>query len=113
MVIMPEAQQTIDSDEVEEALPDSWWAENDGDQCVYAYSGDNVPGDPDMTASATIEVKSGEIWRASWLTPNPMRGGLHEPTDGRNGTKERCIEWIAEKAEVFGDGQEGDDEEGH
>lgn len=94
---MPEMTETIDADEVEQQLPAGWWAENDGDTCVYAYAGEKGATPAETPASATIEAVGNEMWNAQWNVLSDITG-FHEPADDVTGAKERVVEWVAEKA---------------
>lgn len=87
------SKKTIDADEVESELPAGWWAENDGDHCVHAYSGRGA----DIDASVTIDAASGGLFTATWNEPGA--GRLHGPVDSKSGLKERAVQWVAERAE--------------
>lgn len=98
---MTDAGEAIDATEVQERLPDGWCVENDSDLAVYGYADGHAPANfPDpaaLRASFGIRRES-DLWTAIWLEPNEECGGRHKPVDRVTGIKERCIEWVLEKA---------------
>lgn len=89
----------ITAREVEAELPDHWWAENDGDDTVYAYAGHGEP--EDVPASLTFEAREsedGDVWvEATWQEPTGS-SGWHSPVDTTSGMKASVIDFVARKA---------------
>lgn len=99
---MTDPDEPIDIELVRSRLPSGWTVESDGERAIYGYPFDaetaTFPDPAELLASFGIR-QTGELWTAVWLEPNARRGGRHEPTDHVTGLKERCIEWVSEKAD--------------
>ena len=91
----------IGADEVQRRLPHGWRVENDGEGAVYGYADGDAPrGFPNTDGiPACFSVRKGDdLWAATWKGPHKLDDELDELSDRIHGTKERCIEWVAKKA---------------
>jgi len=91
---------SISAVKIRQRLPDGWRVSNDGGTVVYGYARGHA--DPDFPMPVEIPASFGireteDLWTATWQEPNES-SGHHELTDQAKGTKERCIEWVVEKA---------------
>jgi len=91
---------SIGAPEVRRRLHDSWRVSNDGETVVYGYARGHA--DPDFPMPVEIPAsfgirKTDDLWTATWQEPNEA-SGHHELADQAEGTKERCIEWVVERA---------------
>jgi hypothetical protein len=98
---MTEDRGRIDPDALERRLPDRWGVSTKFG-AVYGHaetldSGDVDPG-ADPTAGFAIQPAEGSLWRASWRPPVGPGHGVLTVSDQITGTKERCVEWVVEKA---------------
>jgi hypothetical protein len=92
---------SIRADELQDALPDGWRAEQNGDG-VHAYPVDNkgMPREPeDAPASFGIEPCDGRLFTATMSVPSDKRGGFHDLKESTRGLKERCVRWVADRAD--------------
>jgi hypothetical protein len=96
---MPEGGAGLDAASVEARLPDGWRVEEtDGGVRGYADRSSEPGADASESVGSFRIRHAGGLWAASWRQKSATscrRGG----TDDRViGVKERCVEWIVEKA---------------
>lgn len=98
---MTEGGEVIDVEKVRVRLPDGWRVENDGEGVVYGYADDhasmNFSSSSEVPASFAIQEKE-DLWVATWKDSHELGDGLHGLSDCTRGVRERCIEWVVEKA---------------
>lgn len=99
---MTDPSESIDANAVRSRLPDGWTVDVDGDRLIFGYATDHeldeFPDPGAIPASFGIR-REDELWTAVWLEADESQGGRHYLVDQATGVKERCIEWVGEKAD--------------
>lgn len=97
---MTEMDGAIKAAELRTRLPDGWRIEGNGSG-VYGYADESktaeVQGSGKVPACFCI-CPDGSLWRAVWKVPHELGDNLHSVSDQVTGTRERCVEWVAQKA---------------
>lgn len=98
---MTEGRGRIDPDVFQRRLPDGWTVTEDAGS-VYGRTETTDPDGaaPDVapTPGFAIRPVKGYLWRASWCPPASAGRGAAPATERVTGIRERCVEWVVEKA---------------
>lgn len=99
---MPDAHAGVDADRLASRLPAVWRVEDDG-AGVYGYADGRHPTDRLIRANGEVPAcfsirPAGELWVATWKAPHPLHGDPGPAAEQVTGIKERCVEWIVERA---------------
>ena len=102
------SDSTLESETVQEQIPNRWRVEDDGDSAVYGYADGysevdlaNLPWVP--AAFAIRKADNNRLWEATWKSPHELGDDIDELSEHIHGTRERCVEWIAGKARSLGE----------
>lgn len=99
---MPDARAAVDAEQLASRLPAVWRVEDDG-AGVYGYADGRQPTDRLVRANGEIPACFGlrpddELWVATWKAPHPLHGDPGAAAEQVTGIKERCVEWVVERA---------------
>jgi hypothetical protein len=97
---MIEPEGGLDADEVREQLPSGWRVEGGG-SAVYGYADGHspvpLPRLPVVPPSFSIRMQ-GDLWVATWKDAHELGDDPSVVADTARGNRERCVEWIVERA---------------
>lgn len=85
-------------------LPNGWHLErmDDGTVCGATSEGGAV------RAAFAVGPTGGDLWAAAWWGPLPRNRRCEGREPARvTGIRERCAEWVAERATTLEDGRDG------
>ena len=96
---MPEGSAGLDAASVEARLPAGWRVE-ETEAGVRGYA-DRSP-EPGSASSESVDSfrirHMGGLWEASWSEKSATSGRRGGIDDRVTGVKERCVEWVVERA---------------
>lgn len=96
---MPEGDAGLDAASVEARLPAGWRVEEtDAGVRGYADRSSELGVDTPESVDSFRIRHAGGLWTASWSAKSATSGRRGRADDRVTGVKERCVEWVVEKA---------------
>jgi hypothetical protein len=91
---------TVRAEALRARLPDGWRVEDDGPGVRGRLGGHGaaVCTDPDGPRASFGIRPDGELWTATWKAPPKADEEPRAAPERVTGLRERCVEWVLEKA---------------